>query len=99
MACIEPLNILASYLLAFTSSYGSNEVYLTQVGEQILSINGQSTSKLSHQQAVNLLKQSKQSVELEVAPADDGSSSANEDTGDEKAAQKYVMALPNPLLL
>lgn len=52
---------------------------ISQVGEQIISISGISTEKMTHQDAVDLLKRAERSVEIEVAPAADDTSSANED--------------------
>lgn len=44
-----------------------------------MSIGGVSTERLTHQDAVDLLKRAERSVEIEVSPAADDTSSANED--------------------
>lgn len=53
------------------------------MGEQIIAINGQDTLKMTHKEAVALLKQAQGSVEIEVAPAADDSESAGENSSDE----------------
>lgn len=63
-----------------------------QVGEQILTINGESTENMTHKDAVTLLKQAEGCVDMEVAPATDDSSSAAEDNdgSDEESLPGYV---------
>lgn len=59
------------------------------MGEQIIAINGQSTEVMTHKEAVALLKQAQGSVEIEVAPAAEESSSAEENSGDESSVKGY----------
>ena len=69
--------------------YYSCVVTIIQVGEKILAINGESTENMTHKEAVTLLKQSQGSVEMEVAPAPEDDTSAD-DSGDDSLAHGYV---------
>ena len=70
-------------------TYYSCVVMIIQVGEKILAINGESTENMTHKEAVTLLKQSQGSVEMEVAPAPEDDTSAD-DSGDDSLAHGYV---------
>lgn len=53
------------------------------VGERILSIDGEATDNMSHEDAVALLKKAKNQVKIEVAPTEDNSSANEEENSDD----------------
>ncbi|XP_067937572.1 multiple PDZ domain protein-like isoform X4 [Watersipora subatra] len=73
-------------IIAYAQGQAASKV---TVGEKILSINGEGTEHMTHKEAVALLKQSKGSVNMEVAPASEEDTSA-EESGEESVAHSQA---------